>query len=128
MAGTHHKPTDKTRKLVRDMSIDGKTQEEMAKRLSISVETLVKYYDYEARHYKHDITYEIQDILIKKALEGKRWAVEKYLTCRADWAPARKPDDFLEKKKEYILVQYQSKEITNDNNSSNDKGSTDICV
>lgn len=126
----HHKPTDATRKLVRDMSVDHKSQEEIAKRMHISVDTLIKYYEYEVRHYKHDITYQIQDILIDAALKGKRWAVEKYLTCRADWAPYRRPEEIMDNNKKYVLVEYQDKikEIENESNTKNDSRSTDICI
>lgn len=100
-----HKPTDKTKKLVGDLTLHGLTQEEIAKRLGIAVETLVHHYHYEIYELKHDINCEIENILLEKARKGDWKAIRLWLTCRAKWAPARPPESEEDEGSEKSLIE-----------------------
>lgn len=89
MPGVHHKPTQKTKKMVGDLTLHGVSQGEIAKRLGVAIDTLVKHYYYEIYELRHDVNCEIENILLKKARNGDMKAVKLWLTCRAKWAPAR---------------------------------------
>lgn len=93
MARPEHKPTDEYRKIVSDMILNDSSQEDIAKRLHICKETLIKYYNYEVFQSRVDTTVKIQNILLEKAYEGKRWAIELFLKAKAGWALAKPKED-----------------------------------
>lgn len=101
----HHKPTDQTRKLVGDLTLHGQSQEDIAKRLSISVETLVKHYPYEIYELKHDVTCEIENIALQKARSGDWKAIKFWLQCRGGWAAARTVEEQQQAENEKSLIE-----------------------
>jgi hypothetical protein len=93
MPGVHHEPNEKTRKFVREAAVYGMNQEEIAGRLSICVDTLVKHYDYELYHYKYDVNMEVENIALKKVRKGDWRAIETWLKCKNKWAAAKPKED-----------------------------------
>ncbi len=119
MPGAHHKPTAKTKKLVGDLMLHGLSQEDVAKRLGIAVETLVKHYYYECYELKHDINCEIENLLLEKARKGDWKAIRLWLTCRAKWAPAKTPEELEEADQRKSLIEkILGKDSVNESNGT----------
>ncbi len=93
MPGVHHKPTPELRELVKKLVVHGSSQEEMADRLGICVETLVTHYKVEVYFHLVDVNCKIEDKMYEKALSGDINAMKFWLTHRAGWAPAKSQED-----------------------------------
>lgn len=93
MGGQRHNPTEKTKKLVGDLMLHGATQESIAERLHICVETLQRHYRYEMFELKYDVNCEIENLALEQARRGEWKAIEMWLKCKAGWVPARPPLD-----------------------------------
>lgn len=98
MGAPHHKPTDELRKFVSSLVMRGLNQEEIAKRLKICKETLLKHYEHEVYDTKIDMDCKIENLAYEKALSGDWKAIEFYLRCKAGWAPAKTLDEYAKEK------------------------------
>lgn len=80
-----HQVTRSAQNIVRMWVALGATQEQIARKLGISQDTLVKYYrnEYETGHVEANM--QIGGVLFKKALEGDTASVFFYLKTRAGY-------------------------------------------
>lgn len=78
-------PCDKDRQVVRDMAGNGATQEDIALRLGISVDTMTKYYGKDWQLGKIETKNEIAGALVKAAKEGCATRQIFYLKTQAGW-------------------------------------------
>ena len=83
--GKGHQPTDETRKLARTLSAVGITHEDIASKLDISADTLVKYYKKELADGRIDANATIGQGLFQQAKNGNTSAAIFWLKTRAGW-------------------------------------------
>lgn len=84
-AGQPHKPTDKTRDLVRQHAIVGTRQESICAILGISVPTLLKHYRQELDNARDEANAAVGGALFNKAMSGDTTAMIFWLKTRARW-------------------------------------------
>jgi len=80
-----HNPTDESRKLARTLSAVGITHEDIASKLDISADTLVKYYKKELADGRIDANATIGKGLFHQAKNGNTAAAIFWLKTRANW-------------------------------------------
>jgi len=85
MQGKEHIPTDESRKLVRSLSAVGIRYIDIAQKLDISDDTLVKHYKKELEDGRIDANASIGQTLFQQAKEGNTSAAIFWLKTRAGW-------------------------------------------
>lgn len=80
-----HKPTEKDRDTAKRLSALGVPHEDIAKRLKISADTLVKYYQEELDEGRIDANAAIAGTLFSQAKKGNTAAAIFWLKTRARW-------------------------------------------
>jgi len=80
-----HVVTDKSKTIVHTMASLGFTQEDIAFKLKISVDTLVKYYPEEIESGRIDANMQIAGKLYQKAKQGDTTCMLFWLKTRARW-------------------------------------------
>jgi hypothetical protein len=85
MQGIEHKPTDDSRKLVRSLSAVGIRYVDIAQKLDITDDTLVKYYKKELEDGRIDANAAIGQTLFQQAKDGNTSAAIFWLKTRAGW-------------------------------------------
>ena len=83
--GKEHKPTQDNRDLVKRLSALGTTYEDIAKKLELSSDTLVKYYNKELEDGRIDANAAIAGTLFQQAKNGNTAAAIFWLKTRARW-------------------------------------------
>lgn len=83
--GKEHKPTDETRKLVRNLSAVGTRYKDIALKLGIVDDTLVKHYQKELDEGRIDANASIAQGLYAQAKNGNTTAMIFWLKTRAGW-------------------------------------------
>lgn len=83
--GILHEPTDETRKLVKTLSAVGIRYVDIAQKLDISDDTLVKHYKKELEDGRIDANAEIGKGLFQQAKNGNTAAIIFWLKTRAGW-------------------------------------------
>jgi hypothetical protein len=85
MQGKEHIPTDETRKLVRSLSAVGIKYVDIAGKLDISDDTLVKHYKKDLENGRIDANASIGQTLFQQAKDGNTAAAIFWLKTRAQW-------------------------------------------
>lgn len=85
MQGSKHKPTDENRKIARTLAAVGVPHEDIALKLDISADTLVKYYKLELDAGRIDANASIAQTLFQQAKNGNTAAAIFWLKTRARW-------------------------------------------
>ena len=85
MQGKEHIPTEETMKLVRTLAAVGITYEDIASKLEINADTLVKYYRKELDDGRIDANASIGQTLFQQAKNGNTSAAIFWLKTRAKW-------------------------------------------
>ena len=85
MQGKEHIPTEENQKLVRTLAAVGITHEDIASKLDISSDTLVKYYKKELDDGRIDANASIAQTLFQQAKNGNTSAAIFWLKTRARW-------------------------------------------
>lgn len=85
MQGSKHKPTDENRKIARTLAAVGVPHEDIALKLDISADTLVKYYKPELDAGRIDANASIAQTLFQQAKKGNTAAAIFWLKTRARW-------------------------------------------
>jgi hypothetical protein len=80
-----HKPTESTKEQVKRLSALGCPHEDIATRLKISADTLVKYYQEELDEGRIDANAAIAGTLFSQAKKGNTAAAIFWLKTRARW-------------------------------------------
>jgi uncharacterized protein YjcR len=83
--GKEYVPTDDSRKLVRNLSAVGTRYIDIAQKLEISDDTLVKYYKKELEDGRIDANAAIAQTLFQQAKDGNTSAAIFWLKTRAGW-------------------------------------------
>ena len=83
--GKLHKPTEKDRETVKRLSALGVPHEDIATRLKISADTLVKHYKDELDEGRIDANATIAGTLFQQAKKGNTAAAIFWLKTRARW-------------------------------------------
>jgi len=85
MQGKEHIATDETRKLVRSLSAVGIKYVDIASKLEISDDTLVKHYKKDLENGRIDANASIGQTLFQQAKDGNTAAAIFWLKTRAQW-------------------------------------------
>lgn len=85
MQGKEHKPTDDSRKLVRSLSAVGIRYVDIAQKLDITDDTLVKHYKKDLEDGRIDANASIGQTLFQQAKDGNTSAAIFWLKTRAGW-------------------------------------------
>jgi hypothetical protein len=85
MQGIEHIPTEETRKLVRSLSAVGIRYVDIASKLEISDDTLVKHYKKDLEDGRIDANASIGQTLFQQAKNGNTAAAIFWLKTRAQW-------------------------------------------
>lgn len=85
MQGVAHEPTDLTRMQVKTLAAVGVPYEDIALKLKISADTLVKYYKDELTLGRADANADIAKTLYQQAKAGNTAAMIFWLKTRARW-------------------------------------------
>lgn len=85
MQGKEHLPTEETRKLVRSLSAVGIRYVDIASKLDISDDTLVKHYKKDLEDGRIDANASIGQTLFQQAKNGNTSAAIFWLKTRANW-------------------------------------------
>ena len=80
-----YEPTDADREVAKRLSALGTTYEDIAKKLKISSDTLVKYYAHELEEGRIDANASIAGTLFSQAKKGNTAAAIFWLKTRARW-------------------------------------------
>lgn len=80
-----HDPIEETRKLVKSLTAYGATQEDIARRIGISVDTLSRKYDHELKTGLSEANSVIAQSLFRKAKDGDTACMIFWLKTRARW-------------------------------------------
>ena len=83
--GKKHEPTDESKATVKRLSALGVPHEDIATRLKISADTLVKYYQDELDEGRIDANATIAGTLFQQAKKGNTAAAIFWLKTRARW-------------------------------------------
>ena len=83
--GKKYEPTDENKKLVKTLAAVGITFEDIATKLEISSDTLVKYYKKELDDGRIDANASIGQTLFQQAKNGNTAAAIFWLKTRARW-------------------------------------------
>lgn len=94
MAQLAHTVTDEIKAKIRALVAFGHTQEQVAKYLGISVDTLDKYYRHELDTAKVDAVLLVANRLFRKAVdEGDSTCLIFFLKTQGGWKEPKNPDD-----------------------------------
>ena len=85
MQGVEHIPTDESKKLVRSLSAVGIKYVDIASKLEISDDTLVKHYKKDLEDGRTDANASIGQTLFQQAKNGNTAAAIFWLKTRANW-------------------------------------------
>lgn len=85
MQGSKHNPTDENKKIARTLAAVGVPFEDIALKLDISADTLVKYYKPELDAGRIDANASIAQTLFQQAKNGNTAAAIFWLKTRARW-------------------------------------------
>ena len=85
MQGIEHNPNETNKNLVKTLAAVGVTYEDIASKLNISSDTLVKYYKKELDDGRIDANASIAQTLFKQAKDGNTSAAIFWLKTRARW-------------------------------------------
>ena len=85
MQGVEHIPTDESKKLVRSLSAVGIKYVDIASKLEISDDTLVKHYKKDLEDGRTDANASIGQTLFQQATNGNTAAAIFWLKTRANW-------------------------------------------
>lgn len=85
MQGKEHIPTEETKKLVRSLSAVGIRYVDIASKLEISDDTLVKHYKKDLEDGRTDANASIGQTLFQQAKNGNTAAAIFWLKTRAGW-------------------------------------------
>jgi hypothetical protein len=85
MQGVEHIPSEETRKLVRSLSAVGIKYVDIAGKLDISDDTLVKHYKKDLENGRIDANASIGQTLFQQAKDGNTAAAIFWLKTRAHW-------------------------------------------
>lgn len=85
MQGKEHLPTEETRKLVRSLSAVGIRYVDIASKLDIGDDTLVKHYKKDLEDGRIDANASIGQTLFQQAKNGNTSAAIFWLKTRANW-------------------------------------------
>ena len=85
MQGVEHIPTDESKKLVRSLSAVGIKYVDIASKLEISDDTLVKHYKKDLEDGRTDANASIGQTLFQQAKNGNTAAAIFWLKTRAGW-------------------------------------------
>jgi hypothetical protein len=88
-----HKPTGRSRMLVKFMKMNGETNEKIAKALELSTSTLTTHYEEELNHAGDQLNAEIAAGLAKNAINGDKIAQIVWLKMFAGRYEAKAPND-----------------------------------
>lgn len=83
--GIEHKPTNETRTLVKSLSAVGIRYVDIAQKLDITDDTLVKHYKKELEDGRIDANAQIGSTLFQQAKDGNTSAAIFWLKTRAGW-------------------------------------------
>jgi len=83
--GIEHNPTEETRKLVRSLSAVGIRYVDIANKIDIGDDTLVKYYKKDLDNGRVDANASIGQTLFQQAKDGNTSAAIFWLKTRAGW-------------------------------------------
>jgi hypothetical protein len=92
-----HEPTEKTRLLVTELTAFGITQEKVAHRLDISVDTLARHYRSELNNAKTNAVHQVATGLFDKAINGDIAAQMFYLKTQGRWREKDPEEDTASK-------------------------------
>lgn len=90
MQGVEHIPTEEKRKLVRTLSAVGITYEDIASKIDISSDTLVKHYKKELLDGRVDANANVGQKLYQQANGGNTQAMMFWLKTRGGWSETNK--------------------------------------
>jgi hypothetical protein len=113
--GKEHQPTDESRKLARTLSAVGITHEDIASKIEISSDTLVKYYKKELSEGRIDANATIGKGLFEQAKNGNTAAAMFWLKTRAGWKETNVQE--LHGNLELRTIRREIIDPTNDSNS-----------
>ena len=85
MQGKLHEPTDENRKLVRGLAAVGVRHEDIAAKIELSADTLVKYYKKELDDGRIYANAAVAKSLYQQAMAGNTTAMIFWLKTRAKW-------------------------------------------
>ena len=85
MQGKKHKPTDISKQLVKNLSAVGIRYVDIAQKLDISDDTLIKHYKKELEDGRIDANAAIGQTLFQQAKNGNTSAAIFWLKTRANW-------------------------------------------
>lgn len=85
MQGSKHNPTDENRKIAKTLAAVGIPYEDIATKLEISADTLVKYYKSDLEAGRIDANASIGQTLFQQAKNGNTAAAIFWLKTRARW-------------------------------------------
>jgi len=85
MQGKEHIPSEESQKLVRTLAAVGITYEDIANKLDISSDTLVKHYKKDLDNGRVDANASIAQTLFQQAKDGNTSAAIFWLKTRARW-------------------------------------------
>mgnify|MGYP005994034113 FL=1 len=85
-----HEPTDKNKTIVNSLASYGIPHEDIARKLNISADTLVKYYKKELDDGRIDANAEVAKTLMQQIRKGNTLASIFYLKTRAGWKETSK--------------------------------------
>tara|TARA_B100001939_G_scaffold39718_1_gene30954 strand:+ start:4086 stop:4430 length:345 start_codon:yes stop_codon:yes gene_type:complete len=85
-----HEPTDKNKTIVNSLASYGIPHEDIASKLNISADTLVKYYKKELDDGRIDANAEVAKTLMQQIRKGNTLASIFYLKTRAGWKETSK--------------------------------------
>lgn len=85
MQGKEHIPTDESRKLVKNLSAVGIRYVDIAQKIGISDDTLVKHYKKDLEDGRIDANASIGQTLFQQAKDGNTTAAIFWLKTRANW-------------------------------------------
>lgn len=85
MQGKQHKPTDASKQLVKSLSAVGIRYVDIAQKINITDDTLVKYYKKELEDGRIDANAAIGQTLFQQAKNGNTTAAIFWLKTRANW-------------------------------------------
>lgn len=85
MQGSKHNPTDENRKIAKTLAAVGIPFEDIATKLEISSDTLVKYYKADLEAGRIDANASIGQTLFQQAKNGNTAAAIFWLKTRARW-------------------------------------------
>lgn len=85
MARPSHEPTEESRRLVKALAMTGTRHVDIAEKLSVSHDTLTKYYADELRDGRVDANAKVAQALYQNAINGNVTAMIFWLKTRAGW-------------------------------------------